>query len=298
MIVLDAGASRFFPPEVAVQIVKLACELPSLRGIPIGQWDCTELARALVDDGVVESISPDTVRRVLLSNELRPWRVHAWLSPKVPRDTCFISTVQAICDLYTRPLTPGEAVLCLDEKTSLQPRPRLAPTLASEPGKPVRVEHTYRRAGAVHLFAAFNTRSGEVLADTARRKRAEEFIAFLDHLDTKLSPSLTTIHLVADNLSVHKSKAVKAWLELHPRFIFHFPPVHCSWLNQVEQWFSILQRKLLRRPNFAGLDALAEAIRDFIARWNRFAQPFNWTTRSIAKVMAKCQPPAGLSADD
>ena len=96
---------------------------------------------------------------------------------------------------------------------------------------------------------------------------------------------------------MHKSKAVKAWLDLHPRFTFHFPPVHCSWLNQVEQWFSILQRKLLRRPNFVGLDALAKAIEDFIARWNRFAQPFNWTSRSITKVMAKCQPPAGLSAD-
>lgn len=282
---------------MAVQIVKLACELPSLRGIPLNQWDCTELARTLVDDGVVESISSDTVRRVLLSHELRPWRIHAWLSPQVARDACFVSAVQAICDLYTRPLRPDEAVLCLDEKTSLQPRPRLAPTLAAEPGKPVRVEHTYGRTGALNLFAAFDTRSGEVLADTAQRKRAEEFITFLDHLDEKLSPSLATIHLVADNLSVHKSKAVKAWLDLHPRFIFHFPPVHCSWLNQVEQWFSILQRKLLRLPNFAGLDALAKAIEDFIARWNRFAQPFSWTSRSITKVMAKCQPPAGLSAN-
>jgi len=280
-----------------VQIVKLACELPSLRGIPIGQWDCTELVRTLVDDGVVASISPETVRRVLLSHELRPWRVHAWLSPQVPRDASFCSAVQAICDHYTRPLCPGEAVLCLDEKTSLQPRPRLAPTLAAEPGKPVRVEHTYRREGALHLFAAFDTRSGEVLATTAQRKRAAEFITFLDHLDEMLSPSLTTIHLVADNLSVHKSKAVKAWLDLHPRFVFHFPPVHCSWLNQVEQWFSILQRKLLRRPNFSDLNALAKAIADFIKRWNRFAKPFNWTSRSITKVMAKCPPSPGLSAN-
>lgn len=280
-----------------MQIVKLGCELPSLRGIPLGQWDCTELARTLVEDGVVASISPDTVRRVLLSHELRPWRVHAWLSPQVPRDAAFIRTVQEICDLYTRLLDPCEAVICVDEKTSLQPRPRCSPTLAAESGQPVRVEHTYQRGGALHLLAAFDTRSGEVLATTAPRKRAEEFLVFLDHLEEKLSANLTTIHLVADNLSVHKSKAVRAWLSLHPRFVFHFPPVHCSWMNQVEQWFSILQRKLLRRPNFADLIALAEALEAFIARWNRFARPFNWTNRSITKVMAKCQIPPQLSAD-
>lgn len=281
-----------------MQLVKLGCELPSLRGVPVGQWDCTELARTLVDEGLVESISPETVRRVLLSHELRPWRVHAWLSPQVPRDQVFATTVQGICDLYTRPLASDEAVICVDEKTSLQPRPRYAPTLAAEPGKPVRAEHGYRRKGALHLFAAFDTRSGAVLAETTQRKRAEEFIAFLDYLEEKLSPRLKTIHVILDNLSVHKSKAVKAWLAVHPRFIFHYPPVHCSWLNQVEQWFSILQRKLLRQPNFADLVALGKALEAFIARWNRFAHPFNWTTRSITKVMARCQlPPQPLSDD-
>jgi len=274
----------------------LACELPSLYGLPIGQWDCTELARTLVDSGLVEGISPDTVRRVLLGHELRPWRVHAWLSPQVPRDQTFATAVQEICGFYTRPLAATEAVICVDEKTSLQPRPRCAPTLAAEPGKPVRVEHGYQRAGALHLFAAFDTRSGEVIGRTEPRKRAKEFIAFLDQLDVKFAPTLTAIHVVVDNLSVHKSKAVKAWLQVHPRFVFHFPPVHCSWLNQVEQWFSILQRKLLRHPNFADLALLGQALQDFIARWNRFAQPFNWTTGSITKVMARYQLPSGLTA--
>lgn len=280
-----------------MQIVKLGCELPSLRGVPVDQWDCTELARTLVDEGLVESISAETVRRVLLSHELRPWRVHAWLSPQVPRDAAFIRTIEEICGLYTRPLSQSEAVLCVDEKTSLQPRPRPTPTLAAAPGKPVQVEHTYRRAGALHLLAAFDTRSGEVLAETAQRKRAEEFIAFLDYLEEKLPGSLTTIHVILDNLSVHKSKAVKAWLAVHARFVFHYPPVHCSWLNQVEQWFSILQRKLLRHPNFPDLIALADALAKFIAYWNRFAHPFNWTTGSITKIMAKCQLPGPVPAD-
>jgi transposase len=281
---------------VAVQVVKLACELPSLRGVPIGQWDCTELARTLVDEGLVESISPETVRRVLLSHELRPWRVHAWLSPQVPHDRDFLRTVAGICDLYTRPLRACEAVIAVDEKTNLQPRPRRAPTLPADPGKPVRAEHGYRRKGALHLFAAFNTRSGEVIAKTAERKRAREFIAFLDHLDEQLVPTLTAVHVIIDNLSVHKSKAVKAWLAAHPRFIFHYTPVHCSWLNQVEQWFSILQRKLLRHPNFTDLAALAQALCDFVGRWNRFARPFNWS-RSITKIMARCKLPTLESAN-
>lgn len=281
---------------MAVQVVKLACELPSLRGVPVGQWDCTELARTLVDEGLVESISPETVRRLLLSHELRPWRVHAWLSPQVPRDAAFLSTVQELCDLYTRPLQSWETVIAIDEKTNLQPRPRLAPTLPAEPGKPVRAEHGYRRKSALHLFAAFDTRSGEVTAETAPRKRAQEFIAFLDHLDERLPPNLTAIHVIVDNLIVHKSKVVKAWLETHPRFIFHFTPVHCSWLNQVEQWFSILQRKLLRHPNFADLSALAQALQDFVRRWNRFARPFDWS-RSITKIMARCKLPDLASAN-
>ena len=269
-----------------MQIVKLACELPSLSGVPVGQWDCTELARTLVDEGMVASISPETVRRVLLSHELRPWRVHAWLSPQVPRDSEFLRTVEGICDLYTRPLAPWETVISVDEKTNLQPRPRCAPSLPAEPGKPVRVEHGYQRKGALNLFAAFDTRSGEVIAETAPRKRAPEFIAFLDHLDKRLPHSLTTIHVIIDNLIVHKSKVVKAWLAAHPRFIFHYTPVHCSWLNQVEQWFSILQRKLLRHPDFADLSVLAQTLQDFIGRWNRFARPFDWS-RSITKIMAR-----------
>lgn len=280
-----------------MQVVKLGCELPALRGVPVGQWDCTELARTLMDGGLVESISPETVRRVLLSHELRPWRVHSWLSPQVPRDAAFISTIEEICDLYTRPLRPDEAVISVDEKTNLQPRPRTAATLAAEPKKPVRAEHGYRRKGALHLLAAFDTRSGDVLAQTTQRKRAAEFIAFLDYLDKTLSPSSKTIHVIVDNLSVHGCKAVKAWLAVHHRFVFHYTPVHCSWLNQVEQWFSILQRKLLRHPNFADLVALGKALEAFIAHWNRFAHPFNWTTRSITKVMAKCQLPLEASAN-
>jgi transposase len=270
-------------------VVKIACERPDELGRSLSQWDCTEIARQLVRDGVVESIAAATVRRILLSHRLKPWRQRTWLAPKVPRDAAFAAQVREICDLYTRPLAPAEVVLCADEMTSLQPRPRKAKTLPTAAGRPTRVEHEYSRCGALNLFAAFDTRTGKVYGLTAPRKRQAEFIAFLEQLDGAIPGSVTTIHLVLDNLVMHKGKQVQAWLAKHPRFVFHHPPVHCSWMNQVEQWLSILRRKRLRIADFASKEALAERLMAFIREWNEIAHPFHWTSKSVAKVMAKCR---------
>jgi transposase len=254
----------------------------------LSQWDCQELAEQLVRDHVVASISPNTVRRILENHQLKPWRHHMWLSPTVPRDAAFAACVQNICDLYTRPLAPHEMVLSVDEKTNLQPRPRRTPTKAACPGRPMQVEHEYGRCGALNLFAAFDTRTGQVYGYTAERKRQKEFIEFLEILDREIAPEITVIHVVLDNLRMHKGKQVQAWLAEHPRFVFHHPPVHCSWMNQVEQWFSILQRKRLTIVDFANKAELAEKLHQFIAQWNDKAHPFNWSTKSVAKIMAKC----------
>jgi hypothetical protein len=269
-------------------VTKLACERPQEREIGLAQWDSVELARQLVVDGVVAEISPRTVRRVLATNQLKPWRQHSWLSPRIPRDAAFAAAIKDIVSLYTRPLDANELVFCLDEKTSIQPRGRTAPTRAAAPGRPVRVEQEYRRDGALNLFAAFNTRTGEVIGWSATRKRADEFLSFLGLLDTLIPPTTTTIHLVLDNLRVHKGRAAQDWLARHPRFVLHFPPIHCSWMNQVEQWFAILQRKALRIEDFSTTLALDRHIHRFIARWNASAHPFNWTTASVAKVLARC----------
>jgi hypothetical protein len=125
---------------------------------------------------------------------------------------------------------------------------------------PVRVEHEYERKGAPNLFAAFDTRSGEVLGICRRRKRQVEFIELLEEIDEKTPSSITAIHIVCDNVSVHRGKQVRAWLEKHPRFRMHFTPVHCSWMNQVEQWFSILQRKRFAGPNFADVSDLEQKV--------------------------------------
>ena len=195
--------------------------------------------------------------------------------------------MRAVADLLTRLVDEHEVVLSLDEMTSLQPRPRRVATRPAQPGRPIQVEHEYRRAGATHLFAAFDTRSGRVWGVTARRKRQAEYLALLEHLDRSIPASITTIHLLADNVSVHHGKLVRQWLAAHPRFVAHFTPVHCSWMNQVEQWFSILRRKRLKCPNFADLPALTERIEQFIEEWNETAQPFPWTAASFATVLAK-----------
>jgi len=284
-----------FSPQVALHVVKLACERPDQFGGSLSQWNCTELARQLQDDGIVSAISFETVRQILQSHKLRPWRSHLWISPRAPRDHHFARQVQLLVDLSTRPLADWERVLCLDEKTNLQPRPRLAPTLPSLPKRPTRVEHEYKRAGALHLFAAFETRTGQVTALTAVRKRQVSISGLLTQLDEQLPASVRRVFLVLDTSSLHHGKQAQHWLALHPRFVCHFLPVHCSWMNQIEQWFSIVQRKRLRISDFPNLDHLAERLMAFVNEWNARAHPFNWSTKSAARVMAKCEVPPPLT---
>jgi len=297
MTILEAGAQPVFPPAIALHLVKLACELPDLAARSLSLWTCAELARSLQDSGVVESISPQSVQRILESYRLKPWRVHHWLSPKVPRDEAFRQQVLALCDLYTRTLEPFERVFCADEKTSLQPRTRTAETRPPQPGPiPAHLEHEYVRKGALNLLAAFDTRTGEVIGLCRRRKRQAEFIELLEKIDRQTPALVTCIYVVCDNLRMHKGKLVLAWLEKNPRFRLHFTPVHCSWMNQVEQWFSILQRKRLAAPNFADLADLEAKILAFISEWNEVAHPFNWTPASFAKILAKIDAAMKLAA--
>jgi len=281
------GVHPAFPPEAAAHLVKLACELPDDADRSLSLWTCAELARALVRDGVVESISPQSVQRILLSHKLKPWRVHHWLSSDAPLDAAFKAAVLNIQDLYTRPLLPHERVLSLDEKTSMQPRPRTVPTKPPRPESSAKVEHEYKRCGATNLIAAFDLRTGEVIGICRRRKRQAEFIELLEEIDRRTPIGITIIHLVCDNVSAHKGKLTRAWLEKHPRFQMHFTPVHCSWMNQIEQWFSILQRKRLTAPNFSDVSHLERRLMAFITEWNENAHAFKWSAKSFAKVLAK-----------
>ena len=212
-----------------------------------------------------------------------------WLSPKAPRDAAFAASTRRICELYTRPLAPYERVICADEHTSIQPRPRCSPTRAARPDCPTQVEHEYKRCGALNLLGALDTRSGQVWGEIADRKRQVEFLALLARIDADLPESVTRVYLVVDNVRMHTGKQVLAWLAVHPRFELVHPPVHCSWMNQIEQWFSILVRKRLRIADFQSKAHLKERLEAFIREWNERAHPFRWTEGSFDKVLAKCE---------
>jgi transposase len=269
-------------------VVRLACERPASLGRSRSPGDGTELARQLMAEGVVEGIAAATVRRILACHHLKPWRHHRWVYPKSPRAVAFYASSSELIALYTRLLPDDEMVLAVDEKTSWQPRPRRAPTRPAQPGNiPNRYEHEDKRRGALNLFAAFDTRAGIVCGPCYPRQRQQACITFLAQLDAAIVPHIKTIHLVCDHVSPHHGKEVRQWLVKHPRFVMHFTPVHCSWMNQVEQWFSILQRKRLRIADFDSKEHLQAKIEQFICEWNQHAHPFNWSTKSVAKIMAE-----------
>jgi hypothetical protein len=198
--------------------------------------------------------------------------------------------------LYTRPLGVWDMVLCVDENTRLQPRPRKAPTLAAHPGRPVRVEHEDARQGALNLLAWFDTRPGTVSPTTAEPTRQVEFIAFWEHVDRETAPPRTTIPAVLDHVRRHQGTQVHAWLSKHPRVMWHFPPVHGSWMNQVEPWCAILPRKRLWLADVADKKYLAQRLMAFVAEWNAQAHPLQGSTTSVANVMATCESPAAKAA--
>lgn len=236
---------------------------------PDSQWTHEAIAQRVADTGM----SPDTVGRILKQLDLKPHRVRGWLTR---RDTPeFWERAVDVCGLYLNP--PVNAlVLSVDEKTAIAARSRKHPTVAAAPGRVERREFEYVRHGTAALMAALDVRSGQVLGSAAKRNDAVHFIAFLEEIDDAV-PAHLDIHLVLDNGSSHVAKATKAWLADHPRFHPHYTPPHASWLNQIELFFSILTRRLLRRGDFASRDDLVSKIIRFIADYDATAKPFRWT---------------------
>lgn len=215
-----------------------------------------------------------------------------WLSERKPRDQMFCDCVRNIIDLYFRELNPWECVMSVDENTSIQARKRIAGIIAASPGKPVLCEHEYERKGALNLLAAFDTRTDVVYGKCYGRKRQVEFIDFLEYLDKAIAKEKTIIHIVCDNVPMHHGKLVQKWLESHPRFVFHFTPVHCSWMNQIEQWFSILKRKRLTISHFQSKSDLEKQLNLFIEQWNKSAHAFRWddkTHEKLEKILKKIE---------
>lgn len=229
-------------------------------------------------------LSKSTIGRIWRDFELKP---HLTDGFKLSADPQFVEKVVDVVGLYHNP--PENAVVfCVDEKSQIQALDRSAPVLPMMPGMPERRTHDYARNGVTSLFAAFNIADGTVISEIHRRHRAVEYQKFLTAID-KAVPDGLDVHVVCDNLSTHKTPAIKAWLARHPRFHVHFTPTSSSWINQVERWFSFLTTQLLQRGVYKNVQTLEKDIRTWIKTWNEDPRPFVWkkTAEEILTSLAK-----------
>jgi transposase len=234
----------------------------------MASWDGGSLAAAL-------GVSDDAVWRVLRKDGIQLQRHRSWC---VSTDPEFAAKAADVIGLYLNP--PQNAlVLSVDEKPSIQALERTRGYVQTSSGKVVQgIKSTYKRHGTINLFAALDVATGIIHGKTTQTKKRVDFQAFMDELIAD-QPAERQIHVILDNLSTHKKN--DAWLAAHPNVTFHFTPTSASWLNQVEIWFGIFQRKALRNASFGSVDQLARAIRDFTTAYNKNARPFVWRKREV-----------------
>jgi len=293
-----------------VKIIAVACEDPALSKRPISHWTARELADEAILRNIVPSISVRTVKRLLDEVDLKPHRIKYWLNARPKDPEIFSKEVQKICDLYAQALNfyeQGVNVMSVDEKTGIQALERLHKTLSGKPGLVERQEHSYIRNGTLCLTPNFEVATGQIIAPTIGKTRKEQ--DFVQHIKQTIAtaPDATWI-FICDQLNTHKSEGLVRYIakacgivedlgvkgksgilksmdtraaflqdETH-RIQFVYTPKHTSWLNQVEIWFSILTRKLLKRGNFTSIIDLERQLQAFIDYFNAtMAKPFRWT---------------------
>src|SRR3981189_2523136 len=244
-------------------------------------WSSYRLAKEL-------GVSQSTVSKVWRQFGLQPHRSRSYLASDDPE---FEEKAADIIGLYLKPPLHA-AVFCVDEKSAIQALDRLDPVLPLSPGRAERHGFEYYRHGTLSLYSALNTRTGEVLAKTSARHTSAEFVAFLEQIVASL-PEGQQIHIIADNLSAHRTSRVWQFID-RPRDVrIHFTPTYSSWLNQVEIWFSKIQRDVIARGIFRSVKDLAKKLMTYIRRYNIKAKPFKWTYRSAER---RINPVSGLNA--
>ena len=267
------GRPPVYDADDVILLVKTATETPPA---PASRWTMQALARRLNEAGV--AISASQVWRICQALDLKPWQYESWMTS---HDPDFWVKAADVCGLYVDPPT-NAVVWSVDEKTGMQARSRVNPTRPAQPataaraGRPARREFEYRRHGTAVLYAGLNVHDGQVAAWVTDSTRAENFIAFLTDL-VAATPTGLQLHCIVDNLSAHGTKAVEEFLDVNHHVFLHRTPTHASWLNQVELFFSILQRRLLRYGEFDSVDDLADKVIAFINDYNLRAKPFRWT---------------------
>jgi transposase len=261
------GRPHLYDHDDVLLLVKLVTEPPPESAT---RWTMEALAEAMAAHGVPMSASQ--AWRICKALDLKPWQVESWMTS---HDPDFWEKASDVCGLYLDP--PENAVVwSVDEKSGMQAKSRINPTKPAIPGAPVRREFEYKRNGTAVLFAALDVHDGGVAGWVTDSTKSENFVAFLADL-VRLTPAGLDLHCIADNLSAHKTEGVTTFLAAHPHVHIHYTPTHASWLNQVELFFSILERRLLRRGEFVSTDELADRIIAFIKDYNRRAAPYRWT---------------------
>jgi transposase len=253
----------------------------TLQSKPKGgtHWSCRLMAAS-------QGISKSTISTVWKSHNIKPHRTKTF---KLSRDPKFLEKLTDVVGLYLNP--PDKAmVLCVDEKSQIQALNRTQPGLPLKKGRCGTMTHDYKRNGTTTLFAALDLLQGKVIGDFHKRHRHQEFLKFLRRLDREFSGK-QSLHLVMDNYGTHGHADVKAWLGKHPRFVIHYVPTSCSWLNLIERWFAELTNKRIRRDSFLSVDDLIIAINDFLTVWNDNPKLFVWTATvdAIVEKLARCR---------
>ncbi len=276
-----------------IAVKALACELPHEHGLPLSRLSRSEIRRAAIDRGLVASIGETTVWRWLSEDAIRPWCHRSWL---FPRDPDFESKAARLLDLYEgkwhgKPLTADDYVISADEKTSVQARKRKHDTVSPRPRRAMRVEHEYERCGAWAYLAAWDVRRARVFG---RCEKSSGIVAFerLVQQVMRQRPYSTAdrVFWIMDNGSSHRGDACVRRLQARwPNVIPVHTPIHASWLNQIEIYFSIVQRKALTPNDFASLPEVEDRLMRFQDHYEQIAQPFEWkfTRRDLRKLLRR-----------
>lgn len=293
MISPVAGVRPAFPPSVVVAVKALACELPYEHGIPLSRFSIPEIRREVVRQGLVASIGNSTLWRWLSQDAIRPWRFRSWI---FPRDPCFEQKASPILDLYQgiwqgKPLAVDEFVICTDEKTSIQARCRKHSTLPPAPGREGRVEAEYFRRGALIYLAAWDVQHARIFGRCESKMSIQAFDRLVDQVMSQPPySSASRVFWIMDNVSSHRGQAcVERLRGRWPNLQVLHTPVHASWLNQVEIYFSIVQRKVLTPNDFQDLAELENRLLDFQVHYQKIATPFDWkyTREDLSRLLAK-----------
>jgi transposase len=288
-----SGRPRRFSPIQRAQVTAIACELPVTRGMPLSRWSSFEVAMEAIEAGVVVDISPSTVRRWLAADALKPWQYRSWIAPRAPD---FAARAAVVLDLYAgvfngQPLGPGDYVLCSDEKTSIQARCRCHPTLPPGRARMMRVEHEYQRGGALAYLAAWDVHRGRVFGRCEPSTGIAPFSRLVQQvMNSEPYASADRVFWVVDNGSSHRGRAsIDRMSETWPTARLIHTPVHASWLNQCEIYFSVVQRKVVTPNDFYDLADVENRLMAFQDLYNLAARPFNWkyTKNDLNALLAR-----------